>query len=495
GISELHSAVSRAKIPLFPVKFPPVLEETIKVLEGMMPDEIGSRSALAALCLSDELETSKWAIELSGMSGDKAVAAHQEKARLFFHKPLDRVLAMARENSANKIFAESAYMIPVRSTPLMERIGDFAREPVTGILILLAVMIALYYIVGQFAAGFLVDFLVKDFFGGMIGPNLDRVVAFIPYAFIREMITGKFGLYPMGLVPALGLVLPIIAAFYFTFGFIEDSGYFSRLSILLDRLFKKLGMNGKALLPIMLGFSCVSMATIATRVLETKKERLIAIFLLSLGIPCSAKLSVILVVLARVSFGAFMTVFGVVFSLMVITGLILSKMLPAEASHFIMDVPPIRIPSLRNVLKQTYHRSVHFLKEATPLFFAGAISLFILDKIGFLALVERALSPVTKGFLGLPEQFAESLIMGFIRGEAGIAILKQMVDAGTMSNQQLVIAMIVTILFIPCVTNFLLIIKEHGSKSAFAIITSVTACAILTGGAMNHILKFFNIVF
>jgi ferrous iron transport protein B len=460
-----------------------------------MPAEIASKSALAALCLSDERETSQWAIALSGISGDKAVAAHQEKARLFFHKPLDRILARARENSANKIFADSAYMIPVRTTRLMERIGDFAREPVTGVLILLSVMIALYYIVGQFAAGFLVDFLVKDFFGGVIGPQLDTAVAMIPYAFIREMITGKYGLYPMGLVPALGLVLPIITAFYFTFGFIEDSGYFSRLSILLDRLFKKLGMNGKALLPIMLGFSCVSMATIATRVLETKKERLIAIFLLSLGIPCSAKLSVILVVLSSASFGAFMTVFGVVFSLMVISGLILSKMLPAEASHFIMDVPPIRIPSLRNVLKQTYHRSLHFLKEATPLFFAAAISLFILDKIGFLALVERALSPVIKGFLGLPEQFAESLIMGFIRGEAGIAILKQMVDAGTMSNQQLVVAMIVTILFIPCVTNFLLIIKEHGSKSAFAIITSVTACAILTGGAMNHILKFFNIVF
>ncbi|MEI6305971.1 MAG: ferrous iron transport protein B, partial [Deltaproteobacteria bacterium] len=450
GISELHAAISKAKVPLFPVKFPSVLAETIKVLEELMPVEINSKSAMAALCLSDEKETSKWAIELSGISGDNSVTVHQEKARLFFHKPLDRVLASAREHSANKLYSETTYTTPVRSTPLMEKIGDFAREPVTGILILLSVMVALYYIVGQLAAGLLVDFLVKDFFGEVIGPRLDIAVALIPYAFLREMITGKYGLYPMGLVPALGLVLPIIIAFYFTFGFIEDSGYFSRLSILLDRLFKKLGMNGKALLPIMLGFSCVSMATIATRVLETKKERLIAIFLLSLGIPCSAKLSVILVVLARVSFGAFMTVFGVIFSLMLLSGVILSKIIPSAPSHFIMDVPPIRIPSLRNVLKQTYHRSASFLKEAAPLFFAGAISLFLLDKIGFLSLIERALSPVIKGFLGLPEQFAESLIMGFIRGEAGIAILKQLVDAGTMSNQQLVVAMIVTILFIPC---------------------------------------------
>ena len=495
GISALHAAVSRAKIPLFPVKFPPVLADTIKVLAALMPDNITSKSALAALCLSDEQDTSKWALDRSGLSGDNSVVAQQEKARLFFHKPIDRVLANARESSANKIFAASAYMTQIRSTPWLEKIGDLAREPFSGMLILFSLLTVLYYIVGQFAAGFIVDFMVKDFFGNMLGPRLDSAVALIPYAFVREMITGKYGLYPLGLVPSFGLVLPIIVAFYFTFGFIEDSGYFSRLSILLDRLFKKIGLNGKAMLPIILGFSCVSMATIATRVLETKKERFIAIFLLSLGVPCSAKLSVILVVLAHVSISAFMTVCITIFSIMVLSGVILSKIMPAETSQFIMEVPPIRIPSLRNVLKQTFHRSVHFIKEATPLFFVGAISLFILDKIGFLVFLEHLLSPLIRGFLGLPEQFTESLIMGFIRGEAGIAILKQLVDSGTMNTQQLVVALLVTLMSIPCVTNFLLIIKDLGPKSAIAIITAVSTCAILTGGAMNHLLKFFNIVF
>ncbi len=495
GIAALHSAILKAKVPQFPVKLTPALTEINSSLEEMMSNEIKSRKALASLCLADASETSEWAIEQGGMKGDKTVAAHREKARLLFHRPLDRVLAEAREYVANKIFHESTFMTPVRSTPLMERIGDYARGTVSGVVILLIVMIALYYIVGQFAAGFVVDFMMNDFFGKIIGTPLNAMVDLIPYSFIREMIMGKYGLFTMGLVPSLGLVLPILIAFYFTFGFIEDSGYISRLSILLDRLFKKIGLNGKALLPIMLGFSCVSMATIATRVLETRKERLIAIFLLSLGIPCTAKLSIILVILAKVSFGAFLTVFGVIFSLMIISGLILSKMLPTDTSQFIMDVPPIRIPSLRNVIKQTYHRSTNFVKEALPLFFAGAISLFTLDKIGFLALVERGMAPVIVGFLGLPERFAESLIMGFIRGEAGVAILQQLVDDGTMNSRQLVVAMIVTILFIPCVTNFLLVIKEHGSKAAFAIIASVTACAILTGGAMNHILNYFNIVY
>ncbi len=495
GINALHDAVSKAEVPLFPVRLAPALAEAMDLMEGLMCDEVRSKRALAALCLSDEEATSAQAMAVCRFTGNSVVEAQQKKTRLFFNKPIDRVLSSAREACANRIFAESTYMAPVRSTALIEKIGDLAREPFTGMLILFALLTILYYIVGQFAAGFIVDFMVKEFFGNILGPHVDSVVALIPYAFVREMITGKYGLYPLGLVPSFGLVLPIIVAFYFTFGFIEDSGYFSRLSILLDRLFKKIGLNGKAMLPIILGFSCVSMATIATRVLETKKERFIAIFLLSLGVPCSAKLSVILVVLAHVSIGAFMAVCLTIFSIMILSGVILSRIMPSETSQFIMEVPPIRIPSMRNVLKQTYHRSMHFVKEATPLFFVGAISLFTLDKIGFLVFLERALSPLIKGFLGLPEQFAEALIMGFLRGEAGIAILKQLVDSGTMNTQQLVVALLVTLMSIPCVTNFMLILKDLGSKSAVAIIVTVSTCAILTGGAMNHGLKFFNVVF
>jgi ferrous iron transport protein B len=130
-----------------------------------------------------------------------------------------------------------------------------------------------------------------------------------------------------------------------------------------------------------------------------------------------------------------------------------------------------------------------------PLFILGALGLFFMEKIGLLTLVEDMAAPVVRGFLGLPPQFAESLILGFIRGEAGIAVLKKMVDAGVMDHLQLVVAMIVTILFIPCVTNFLLIIKEQGTKKAMAIIVSVTACAILTGGIMNYFLRWSHFTF
>jgi ferrous iron transport protein B len=206
-------------------------------------------------------------------------------------------------------------------------------------------------------------------------------------------------------------------------------------------------------------------------------------------------LSLILVILAQVSFAAFLVVFGVVFALTMATGFILNKLMPVATSHFIMEIPPIRIPSLRNVITKTYYRSLMFLREAVPLFILGALGLFFMEKIGLLTLVEDMAAPVVRGFLGLPPQFAESLILGFIRGEAGIAVLKKMVDAGVMDHLQLVVAMIVTILFIPCVTNFLLIIKEQGTKKAMAIIVSVTACAILTGGIMNYFLRWSHFTF
>ena len=498
GIASVIPALGKALKPSYPSRLPTILAGAVRSLVGLMAEkaypEWGKR-ALALFSLADDKETSRWARQRSGINDNQAALRIIEDAGRSFFRSLDLVISRANDLWAEALYAESVYFTPVTSTPILNRIGDLALTPVTGSLILFILLATFYFIVGKFGAGFLVDFLVKDFFGGTVGPHLKNVTALIPSAFVREMIGGEYGLYTMALIPAFGLVLPVIVVFFFTFGFVEDSGYFSRLSILLDRLFRKIGLNGKAVLPIVLGFSCVTMATISTRVLDSKRERFIAIFLLSLGVPCSAKLSLILVILAQVSLAAFLAVFGVVFALTLTSGFILSNLMHAESSHFIMEIPPIRIPSLRNVITKTSYRSLMFLREALPLFFMGALGLFLAEKIGLLALVENFAAPVAKGFLGLPPQFAESLILGFIRGEAGIAVLKKMVDAGVMDHLQLVVAMIVTILFIPCVTNFLLIIKEQGSKRAFAIIISVTACALMAGGIMNYIFRWNKISF
>lgn len=498
GIASVISALGKALKPSYPSRLPTVFADAVRSLVGLMADKAypeWTKRALALFSLADEKETSRWARQRSGVNDNEDALRIIEAANSSFYRTFDLIIFQANDVWAEALYSESVYFTPVITTPLLDRIGDLALTPVVGSMILFILLAALYFIVGKFAAGFLVDFLVKDFFGDTVGPYLNNVVAMIPFQFVREIIAGEYGLYTMALIPAFGLVLPVIVVFFFTFGFVEDSGYFSRLSILLNRLFRRIGLNGKAVLPMVLGFSCVTMATISTRVLDSKKERFIAIFLLSLGVPCSAKLSLILVILAQVSFAAFLVVFGVVFGLTFFSGFILSKLMRVEASNFIMEIPPIRIPSLRNVITKTSYRSLMFLREALPLFIISALGLFLMEKVGLLVYFEDLAAPVVKGVLGLPPQFAESLIMGFIRGEAGIAVLKKMVDAGVMDHLQLVVAMIVTILFIPCVTNFMLIIKEQGWKKALAIIVSVTACAIAAGGIMNHFLRWNNFTF
>ncbi|MBI4763222.1 MAG: ferrous iron transport protein B [Deltaproteobacteria bacterium] len=495
GIPALFSALDKAVPPTYPSRLPSGLAEAVPRLAGLMADKVHPewvRRALALFALSADKEIARWARQRSGISGHKEALNLIEDAERPFHRTVDLAILRANDFWAEALYEESVYFTPVTSTPVLNRLGDLALTPVTGLLILFALLASLYFIVGKFAAGFLVDFLVEDIFGDLLGVHLKYAVAMIPSAWVRDLIAGEYGLYPMALVPAFGLVLPVIVVFFFTFGFIEDSGYFSRLSILLDRLFRKIGLNGKAVMPLVLGFSCVTMATISTRVLDSRRERFIAIFLLSLGIPCSAKLSIILVILARVSLMAFLVVFGVVFTLTIASGFVLSRLMPGKSAPFIMEIPLIRIPSLMNVLTKTSYRSLMFIREALPLFLVSALALFLLEKIGLLALAERFSAPVIKGFLGLPPQFAESLIMGFLRGEAGIAVLKKLVDTGVMDHLQLVVAIIVTILFIPCVTSFMLIIKEQGTKKALAIIVSVTACAIMTGGLMNFFLRWIN---
>ena len=498
GVPALISSLSRGQISSYPSRLPATLVAAVNDLMGLIGVNVFEKReklALAVFSLAGDHATSLWAREKIGLGDDGAAVHIIKNTTQTFHRPLGLVVSRANDLWAEALYMESVYLTPVLSTPLLNRLGDMALTPIAGSVILVALIAMLYFIVGKFAAGIVVDFLLNDFFGAIVAPHLKNAVAFIPSAFVRDIIVGEYGLYTMALVPVLGLLLPILTVFFFTFGFIEDSGYIPRLSILLDRTFRKIGLNGKAVLPMVLGFSCVTMATISTRVLENKRERFIAIFLLSLGIPCSAKLSIILAILAQVSFAGFLVVFGVIFSLTVVTGIVLNKMMPVETSNFIMEIPPIRIPSLKNVLSKTSYRSLLFLQEAVPLFLVSALGLFFADKIGLLKIIETLAAPVISGFLGLPPQFAESLIMGFIRGEAGVAVLKKMVDSGVMNHAQLVVAMVVTILFIPCVTNFMLIIKEQGSQKALAIIVSVTTCAIMTGGILNHFFRWANIVF
>lgn len=388
-----------------------------------------------------------------------------------------------------------------RSERFGERLGYWTRAWQSGVPLMLVVLLLMYEFVGVIGAGTLVDALENNIFNRLLTPFLQSL---IPAGLIYDFLVGQYGLISVGLTYALAIVLPIVATFFIAFGMLEDSGYLPRLAILSDRVFRVMGLNGKAVLPMVLGLGCDTMATMTTRILETKKERLIATLLLALGVPCSAQLGVVLAISSSLSLGAVLTVIGVVVSQMFLVGFLSSKIVKGKRGDFIFEIPPIRVPVFKNVWNKTRYRMWWYLTEALPLFLLGTFILFVLDRIRVptpwgrlsgLDMINNSLAPLVTGLLNLPRQTAQVLVLGFLRRDYGAAGLYDMVQNGLMNGVQIVTSLIVLTLFIPCVANFFMIIREQGLKKALIILAFITPFAIVVGGVVSWVLRALNIQF
>jgi ferrous iron transport protein B len=376
-----------------------------------------------------------------------------------------------------------------------ESINRAVREPLTGLPILAFVLYATYLFVGVFGAQTLVGALEGRMFNGLVNPAAIAAASYIPVPLIRDFLVGKYGLITMGLTYALAIVLPVVTTFFLMFGFLEDSGYIPRLAIFSDRLFRSMGLNGKAVLPMVLGLGCDTMATMTTRILGTPKERLIAITLLALGVPCSAQLATIMGILGGISVWALLLLFAVVLSQMVLVGFLAARVLPGDRSDFILELPPIRLPRMRNLVTKTALRVRWYLGEAVPLFLIGTALLFVFDRLGALDVLTRAARPVVTGALGLPPESAGVFVMGFLRRDYGAAGLFKLAHDGSLSGVQSVVALTVMTLFVPCVANLLMIIRERGARTGLAILAAVTVIAVGTGAMLNVVLSTLRITF
>ena len=365
------------------------------------------------------------------------------------------------------------------------RLGRLAVHPVWGWPILLAVLVAVYEVVGVFGAGTLVDLLEKRLFQGVLNPLAVRLLGLVPSPLVRDLFAGPYGLLTMGLSYGLAIVLPIVATFFTVFALLEDSGYLPRLAVMSDRIFRAMGLNGKAVLPMVLGLGCDTMATLTTRILPTRKERVLATLLLALGVPCSAQLGVILAMLAAVPASAALVWLGAVVGVMVAVGWLGARLLPGAAAEFVVELPPLRRPALGNVLAKTAARVEWYLKEALPLFLAGTLVLFALDRLRLLHVVVRAGEPVVAGLLGLPAAASEAFLIGFLRRDFAATRLFDMARGGGLDTVQLVVAMVTITLFVPCVANLFMIAKERGLKMALAMAAIIFPIAFGVGGLVR----------
>lgn len=365
-----------------------------------------------------------------------------------------------------------------------ERLSQLTLNPFTGGIVLALVLWGLYEFVGVFGAQIAVSFLENVVFREYINPWVTQLVqTLLPWAFLQDLLIGEYGVITLGLRYAIAIILPIVTTFFLAFALIEDSGYLPRLAMLIDRLFKVIGLSGRAVIPIVLGFGCDTMATVVTRTLETRREKLIATFLLALAIPCSAQLGVILGLLAGYSVAVGIWA-GVIALNFVVIGYLTAKLLPGERSLFYIEIPPLRWPSLSNVLVKTYTRVHWYLKEILPFFLIASVVIWLGQIVGIFEILVNALAVIVQA-IGLPKETAVAFLFGFFRRDYGAAGLYDLHNAGTLSGVSLVVAAVTLTLFVPCIAQFMITAKERGWKTAIAMAAFIFPYAFFVGWLVN----------
>ena len=366
------------------------------------------------------------------------------------------------------------------------RLGHLLLRPFPGIPALLLSLLFMYYFVGVLIAQVLVEFTEGVVMESYYSPLMENIIGriFPPGTAIGYILAGEYGILTMTVVYVFGLLMPLVAGFYFVLSIMEDSGYLPRVATLTDRILVKMGLNGRAIIPIILGLGCVTMATITTRILGSGRERIIATALLGIAIPCSAQLGVIFGMVAPLGLSYLVLYLSIIGLIFIGVGIIMDKFIPGRSTDLLIDLPPLRLPQLKNVLKKTYTRTVHFLKEALPLFALGALLISLLNISGLLHAIQNLMSPLVHGWMKLPETASTAFIMGIVRRDFGAAGLYSL----PMSPQQTLVSLVAITLFVPCIASILVILKERGLKDGLLIWIGSLVIAFLAGGILANII-------
>lgn len=383
-------------------------------------------------------------------------------------------------------------------------LGKLLLHPLFGSIAAVGVLyLFLYLFLGIFVAGTIVGFIEEGFFQKYYEPFLSSIVSSFapvlsgdllsgnllfeqPLAALGTFLAGDYGVLTLTITYLYGLLFPLVFGFYFGLALLEDSGYLPRLAVLVDGLLSRLGMNGRAIVPLILGGGCVTMATVTTRLLKNDKEKVITMALLGLTIPCSAQLGVIQGLLSNIGgvtpWLIWALTLAIVFGL---TGIVMNKMLPGECGDFVSDIPPLRVPVIKNIWSKTFSRTKIFLDEATPAFFIAAALVAALQVTGSLETIINWFKPLMSQILLLPEEVALSFILGMVRRDFGAFGLMNI----EMTAAQLVTACVVLTLFVPCIATVAVMIKEKNFQTALGIWLSSWILAFGLGGLLSRLLN------
>ncbi len=370
------------------------------------------------------------------------------------------------------------------------RFSEATIKPLTGTPIALIVILATFWMVRLIGEG-LIAYLFEPLFE-LYRPLAMQISALLGSGMLHDLLIGRLingeidyvqsmGVLTTGIYVPLGMVLPYIVGFYLVLSLLEDSGYLPRLATLSDNVFHRLGMHGHAIVPLFLGLGCNVPGALATRTLETRKQRFISATLLGLAVPCTAKSAMIFGVLGSYGQSYVLLVFATLALVYVAAGLILNKVVQGESPEIFLEIPPYRMPTVRMILNKTWMRIRWFLREAIPFLFLGVLMVNVLYTIGFIEWIGHLFAPLMEGWLAIPKEAVAALLVGFFRKDLAVGMLLPL----GLNAEQMVVATTVLSLYFPCVATFAVLLKELGIKDTIKSTTLMVATALLVGGAMR----------
>jgi ferrous iron transport protein B len=495
GLEDLNALLAGAPAAAsqLSVQYPQVIERAVARIRPLLRGEYGISNTGLALLLLQRDQGARSRVILRDPESVAEIDRVVSEAESQYPQSLSVPVAVARQRAADAIARKALTRgARRRDRRFVEALSQLTVSPITGIPVLLVVLYLIYLVVGRLGAGVAVDVLDKGLFRQHLNPPITAFIErLLPWPALSSLFVGEYGVITLGLRYAFAIILPLVAAFFLMFALLEDSGYLPRLALLADRLLKRIGLSGRAVIPIILGLGCDTMATIVTRVLETRRERVIATFLLALAIPCSAQLGVILGLLSRHPLGLLIWA-GVVLGVFLLSGFLISRVLPGEASRFYLEIPPLRLPALRNVLVKTFSRLKWYAAEVIPLFLLVSVLIWLGQLSHLFPLAVGALRPFVH-VIGLPPEAADAFLFGFLRRDYGAARLFDVSAQGGLTGTALVVAMVTITLFIPCLAQFLVMQKERGLKTAVAVAAIILPLAFAVGFALNTLLKAWQV--
>ncbi|MDA3935763.1 MAG: ferrous iron transport protein B [Actinomycetota bacterium] len=392
---------------------------------------------------------------------------------------------MRRRTRVNDIIGHTV-SATTQGADFKTRLSASMMHPLTGIPLLGMLLWVMYKVLGEWVAGGLVGVLEETLMQGYWEPLVRDVVGgvFAQGGAIHTLLAGEFGILTMTPTYLIGVILPLVTGFYLLLSLLEDTGYLPRIAALADRSLSFIGLNGRAVIPLILGLGCVTMGTLTTRILGSKRERLIATALMAVAVPCSAQIAVIAALMTGVGPAYAAGYFGILFAIFAVLGTILNKVTPGVSTDLLIDLPSLRIPRLDNVVRKTGIKVWGFMKEVAIFFLAGAAMISLLQITGALAWIQTALVPLTVTWLGLPAEAATALVMGFVRRDFGAAGFFTM----DLAAGQLLVAMVTITLFVPCIASIMVILKERGWVYLASVLVGSVSVAFLTGGLLARAL-------